>query len=65
MTKNPLVFFEKITNTQFSDRMGITVLARFWVVFVDGQNGFCPFSPPFLLRAKRIMPVLGVVFVMG
>ena len=65
MTQNSSIFFEILTQTSFSDRMGITVLARFWVVFVDGQNGFCPFLPSFLLRAKRIMPVFGAVFVRG
>jgi len=41
------------------------VLKRSGGVFVDGQNGFCPFLSHFLLRAKRIMPVFVVVFVMG
>jgi len=41
------------------------VLARFWGVFVDGQNGFCPFLPHFLLLAKGIMPVFGAIFVTG
>jgi len=46
-------------------RMGIMVLARFEGVFVDAQNGFSPFLVYFLLRAKRVMPVLRVIFVMG
>jgi hypothetical protein len=41
------------------------VLARSRHVFVDGQNGFYPFLPHFLLRAKRIMPVFRVIFVTG
>jgi len=50
---------------KFLHRTTIMVLARFKAFFVDGQNHFSPFLRCFLLQAKRIMPVFGVIFVTG
>jgi len=65
LAEMPPIFFEILTQMPFLYRTTIMVPARSTAVFVDGQNGFCPFLPHFSLRAKRIMPVFGVIFVMG